>query len=102
MCNLYSLNKGQAAIIAFTRALRDSTGKARGGNVWFALDETRPLAVFASIHVPSWTSVRKVKEGPTTNDLFGFLTCDPNGVVAPSIRRQCRWFSPHPKKSRCG
>jgi hypothetical protein len=26
MCNLYSVTKGQAAIIAFTRALRDSTG----------------------------------------------------------------------------
>src|SRR5262245_20736247 len=26
MCNLYSLTKGQAAIIAFTRAMRDATG----------------------------------------------------------------------------
>src|SRR4051794_40576057 len=26
MCNLYSLTKGQAAIIAFVRALRDTTG----------------------------------------------------------------------------
>jgi putative SOS response-associated peptidase YedK len=26
MCNLYSLTKGQAAIIAFTRALRHATG----------------------------------------------------------------------------
>ena len=26
MCNLYSATKGQAAIIAFTRALRDTTG----------------------------------------------------------------------------
>src|SRR5258706_9671084 len=26
MCNLYSLTKGQAAIIAFIRALRDTTG----------------------------------------------------------------------------
>jgi hypothetical protein len=26
MCNLYSLNKGQAAIIALVRALRDRTG----------------------------------------------------------------------------
>jgi hypothetical protein len=24
-----------------------------------------------------------VKEGETTNDLFGFLTTEPNGVVAP-------------------
>jgi putative SOS response-associated peptidase YedK len=56
--------------------------KAHGGNVWFALDDTRPLAVFAGIWT-RWTSVRKVKEGETTNDLFGFLTTEPNGVVAP-------------------
>jgi hypothetical protein len=27
MCNLYSITKGQAAIGAFTRAMRDRTGK---------------------------------------------------------------------------
>lgn len=26
MCNLYSITKGQAAIIEFTRAMRDTTG----------------------------------------------------------------------------
>ena len=26
MCNLYSITKGQAAIIAFTRAMRDKAG----------------------------------------------------------------------------
>jgi putative SOS response-associated peptidase YedK len=31
----------------------------------------------------NWTSVRKVREGETTNDLFGFLTTTPNGVVGP-------------------
>ena len=53
--------------------------------VWFALDETRPLAVFAGIWT-QWTSVRKVKEGETTNDLFAFLTTEPNqevGAVHP-------------------
>ncbi|MDB5616122.1 MAG: hypothetical protein JWQ24_360, partial [Tardiphaga sp.] len=29
----------------------------------------------------NWTSVRKVREGETTNDLYGFLTTEPNGVV---------------------
>jgi putative SOS response-associated peptidase YedK len=185
MCNLYSLTKGQAAIIAITRALKDSTGnlpslpgifpdykapvvankngirelcmmrwgmpssqkailddatkradklrakgkdfdfkellrmepdsgttnirnvaskhwkrwlgvenrcvvpfssfsefnKAHGGDVWFALNEDRPLAVFAGIWT-NWTSVRKVKEGETTNDLFGFLTTEPTPLVA--------------------
>ena len=49
--------------------------------VWFALDEGRPLAFFAGIWT-RWTSVRKVKEGETTN-LFAFLTTEPNAVVAP-------------------
>jgi hypothetical protein len=29
-------------------------------------------------------SVRKVREGETTNDLFAFLTTEPNAVVAPA------------------
>jgi putative SOS response-associated peptidase YedK len=48
--------------------------------VWFALNEDRPLAFFAGIWTP-WTSVRKVKDGETTDNLFGFLTCDANAVV---------------------
>ncbi len=48
--------------------------------VWFAIDETRPLAFFAGLWT-RWTSVRKVKEGETTNDLFGFLTTEPNAEV---------------------
>jgi putative SOS response-associated peptidase YedK len=48
--------------------------------VWFAFDETRPLACFAGIWT-RWTSVRKVKEGETTNDLFAFLTTEANKTV---------------------
>ena len=48
--------------------------------VWFAFDETRPLAFFAGVWT-HWTSVRKVREGETTNDIFGFLTTDPNAEV---------------------
>src|SRR5271170_1075362 len=50
--------------------------------VWFALDESRPLAFFAGIWT-NWKSVRKVKGGETTNDLFAFLTTEPNAIVAP-------------------
>ena len=48
------------------------------------------LKTGASSHSPAlprtsiwtrWTSVRKVKEGETTNDLFAFLTTDANKVV---------------------
>jgi putative SOS response-associated peptidase YedK len=63
--------------------------KAAGGDIWFALDDSRPLAVFAAIWT-TWTSVRKVKEGETTNELFGFLTTEPNaevGAVHPKAMR---------------
>jgi len=53
-----------------------------GGDIWFARDETRPLECFAGIWA-SWKSVRKVREGETTNDLYGFLTTEPNGIVGP-------------------
>ena len=59
--------------------------------VWFALDESRPLAFFAGIWT-RWTSVRKVKEGETTNDLFAFLTTEPNAIVAPIHPRPCPSF----------
>ncbi len=48
--------------------------------IWFSLDESRPLACFAGIWT-SWTSVRKVREGETTNDLFAFLTTEPSEPV---------------------
>lgn len=48
---------------------------------WFAIDESRPLAFFAGIWVQGWTSVRKLKEGEVTADLFAFLTCEPNAEV---------------------
>jgi len=54
--------------------------KAEGGDVWFAFSEERPLAFFAGIWT-NWTSVRKVREGETTNDLFAFLTTEPNDEV---------------------
>jgi putative SOS response-associated peptidase YedK len=41
---------------------------------------TRPLACFAGIWT-NWTSVRKVKEGETNNDLYAFLTTAPNAEV---------------------
>jgi putative SOS response-associated peptidase YedK len=60
--------------------------KDAGGDIWFALDESRPLLCFAGLWT-NWTSVRKVKEGETTNDLFAFLTTNANAEV----------FAVHPK-----
>jgi putative SOS response-associated peptidase YedK len=54
--------------------------KAEGGDIWFALDDTRPLGCFAGIWT-NWTSVRKVTEGETPNDIFAFLTTEPNAEV---------------------
>lgn len=55
--------------------------KDAGGDIWLAFDDSRPLAFFAGIWVPQWTSVRKIKEGLITTDLFAFLTCPPNAEV---------------------
>lgn len=60
--------------------------KRRGGrtpNAWFARDESKPLMLFAGLHVPQWKSARKVKDGLTTDDLYGFLTTDANALVKP-------------------
>jgi putative SOS response-associated peptidase YedK len=69
----------QRCVVPFTSF--SEFNKAAGGDVWFAFNEGRPLACFAGIWT-NWTSVRKVKEGETTNDLFGFLTTEPNAEVA--------------------
>lgn len=51
---------------------------------WFALAEDRPLFAFAGLWTP-WTGLRGPKSAPVEGDheLFGFLTTDPNAVVAP-------------------
>ncbi|NGO63978.1 SOS response-associated peptidase [Rhizobium daejeonense] len=64
----------------------DPASKVDGGrtpNAWFARSDDMPLMFFAGIWVPQWTSVRKIKDGVVTTDLFAFLTCEPNSVVAP-------------------
>ena len=68
-------------LVPFTSFAENET-QADGSRptVWFALDETRPLAFFAGLWT-TWTGVRKVKEGPVTTDLFGFLTTTPNAEV---------------------
>ena len=74
-------------VVPFTRfAEPDPASKVEGGrtpNAWFAGSADEPLMFFAGLWVPQWRSVRKVKEGEITVDLFGFLTTEPNGVIAP-------------------
>nr|WP_170310753.1 SOS response-associated peptidase [Paracoccus endophyticus] len=52
------------------------------GNQWFAHADDAPM-FFAGIEVRGWTSLRKVKDGETTDDLFAFLTTEPNAEVRP-------------------
>jgi putative SOS response-associated peptidase YedK len=89
---------------AENEALADGTRPT----VWFALKdspggEDRPLACFAGIWT-RWTSVRKIREGETTNDLFAILTTAANAEVGavhpkamPVILRDAaeieRWMS---------
>lgn len=50
---------------------------------WFALSEDRPLCVFAGLWT-TWSCVRKATKGWEADiDLYGFLTTEPNAVVAP-------------------
>lgn len=51
------------------------------GNQWFAPAGNETM-FFAGMEVRGWTSVRKVKDGETTDDLFAFLTTTPNAEVA--------------------
>ncbi|WP_411196521.1 SOS response-associated peptidase family protein [Rhizobium sp.] len=78
-------------VVPFTSfAEPDPASKPEGGrtpNAWFAADPSCPLMFFAGIWVPQWQSVRKIKEGLITTDLFGFLTTEPNAVVAPIHRK---------------
>ncbi len=60
--------------------------KKEGGrtpNAWFARDGSKPLMFFAGLHVPQWTGVRKVKDGATTDYLYGFLKTEANELVRP-------------------
>ena len=75
------LGPASRCVVPFTSfSENDRTPDGKIEPVWFALDESRPLACFAGIW-KRWTSVRKLAEGEVTTDLFGFLTTDPNAEV---------------------
>lgn len=72
------LGKEHRCLVPLT-SFAEPRGKGKG-NQWFALAEDKPM-FFAGIEVRGWKSVRKVKEGETTDDLYAFLTCEPNAEV---------------------
>lgn len=68
-------------LVPFTSFAEPDNGTFGGKlPVWFAFDETRPLACFAGVWT-NWTAVRKVREGEITADVFAFLTTQPNAEV---------------------
>ncbi len=75
------LGPAHRCLVPVTKFAEPRPGKG-AGNAWFTFREDRP-AFFAGLWVPEWTSTRKLRDGPTTDDLFGFLTCPPNAEVAP-------------------
>lgn len=75
------LGPAHRCLVPFDRFAEPDDNTQPRQNAWFAMTDDRP-AFFAGICVPGWTSVRKVKDGETTDDLFGFLTTEPNAEVA--------------------
>ncbi len=70
-------------------SLKDETGAkhpmaGKKDVVWFALEIDRPPAAFAGIWTP-WTGTRGTKKDPVegNHNVYGFLTTEPNAVVAP-------------------
>ena len=76
------LSPAHRCLVPFT-SFSENEKAADGSHppVWFALTEDRPLTCFAGILVEGWQSVRKVKDGETTDDLYAFLTTEPNAEV---------------------
>jgi len=51
-------------------------------NYWFALNEDRPLFFFAGLWT-WWHGMRKAKDDPADHEVYGFLTTEPNALIAP-------------------
>jgi putative SOS response-associated peptidase YedK len=75
---------GLALLSAGHVVLRVRRHQAPQNPIWFALDDSRPLFFFAGIWTP-WFGTRGTKAAPDRGrtQAFGFLTTEPNSVVAP-------------------
>ncbi len=71
-------------VIPWTTFCEYEDTKPKKTKRWFAIEEDRPLAFFAGIWT-EWNGVRGSMKRPRegSHDLFAFLTCEPNAVVAP-------------------
>ncbi len=76
------LKPAQRCLVPFT-SFSEWTVERPKRQHWFAMADGSP-ACFAGIWRP-WSGTRGTKKAPIKGDhlLYAFLTCDPNGVVAP-------------------
>lgn len=75
------LGVGSRCVVPFTAFSETHNRPGKPSEpVWFALSEDQPLAFFAGIWT-QWTSVRKLRDGETTDNLYGFLTTEANAEV---------------------
>jgi len=78
---LGTANRCLVPFTAFSEPGRDAEGRYRP--VWFRLagEDPEPLAFFAGVHARAWASVRKIRTGMETIDLFAFLTTESSEPV---------------------
>jgi putative SOS response-associated peptidase YedK len=57
------------------------TAEGKYEPVWFEMADPDVVPFFAGLCIAQWTSVRKLKEGAVTADLFAFLTTEANAEV---------------------
>jgi putative SOS response-associated peptidase YedK len=78
------LGKHNRCIVPADLVLRILGYEAAKTPKWFALSQDRPLFAFAGLWTP-WRGVRGPKSAPVDgqHEVFGFLTTEPNAVVAP-------------------
>jgi hypothetical protein len=82
--DLGGIGKPNRCIVPATSFCEYADTKPRKTPKWFALSEDGPLFAFAGLWTP-WHGVRGPKSAPVDgqHELFGFLTTEPNAVVAP-------------------
>src|SRR5262249_18490800 len=77
-----SLQPSNRCVVPFSSFCEYADTKPRKTPTWFAIDESRPLAVFAGIWT-TWHGRRGTKANPVDGEhtLYGFLTTEANATV---------------------
>jgi putative SOS response-associated peptidase YedK len=76
------LGPGSRCLVPVTSFCEWEATKPKKTPIWFALDDSRPLFMFAGLWTP-WHGRRGTKADPVEGDhrLYGFLTTQPNAEV---------------------